>query len=149
MAIEAAAAENAMEARIARLESDVGHLCLDVAEIKVDLRGLRNWLDVKLDKLVEQMDAKFDRLDTRLDKSVEQMDAKFDGLDAKLDKSVEQLDSKIDRLDTKLDKSVEQLSVRIDAVKDALGSAKVWALMLYFTLAAGVFGTMARAFGWI
>jgi hypothetical protein len=29
-----------MEARIARLESDVGHLRGDVAEIKVDLRSL-------------------------------------------------------------------------------------------------------------
>ena len=31
-----------MEARIARLESDVGHLRTDVADIKVDLRALRD-----------------------------------------------------------------------------------------------------------
>ena len=31
----------------------------------------------------------------------------------------------------------------------AIASAKVWALLLYAALAAGMFSTMARAFGWI
>jgi hypothetical protein len=28
-------------------------------------------------------------------------------------------------------------------------AAKVWALVLYIALAAGIFGTMARGFGWL
>lgn len=35
-----------MEARIARLESDVAHMRTDVAEIKLDLRGLRDKMDL-------------------------------------------------------------------------------------------------------
>ena len=31
----------------------------------------------------------------------------------------------------------------------AIASAKLWALLLYIALAAGLFGTMARGFGWI
>ena len=69
-----------MEARMARLESDVAHLRSDVVEMKTDLRSLRD---------------------------------------------------------------------KVDALKDAFAEAKVWALLLYIALAAGVFGTMARAFGWI
>ena len=34
-----------MEARIARLESDVGHLRGDVADIKTDIRALRSRVD--------------------------------------------------------------------------------------------------------
>jgi len=51
---------------------------------------------------------------------------------------------------------VRTLRDKIDVLKDAIAetnqqisNAKVWALTLYFTLAAGTFGTMARAFGWI
>jgi hypothetical protein len=34
-----------MEARIARLESDVGHVRSDIAEMKLDLRGLREKIE--------------------------------------------------------------------------------------------------------
>jgi hypothetical protein len=30
-----------------------------------------------------------------------------------------------------------------------VASVKVWAVLLYLALAAGMFGTMARGFGWI
>jgi len=42
-----------MEARIARLESDVAHLCTDVGDIKIDLRGLRDKVDLVGTKLSE------------------------------------------------------------------------------------------------
>ena len=51
-----------MEARIARLESDVGHLRTDVADIKVDLRALRD----KVDSVNENLGARIDKLDHRL-----------------------------------------------------------------------------------
>jgi hypothetical protein len=37
----------------------------------------------------------------------------------------------------------------ISGLKVSIAAAKVWALVLYFALAAGIFGTLARAFGWI
>jgi hypothetical protein len=47
-----------MEARIARLESDVSHVRSDLGEIKVDLRALRDKVD-SVEKLVHD---KFDSL---------------------------------------------------------------------------------------
>ena len=38
---------------------------------------------------------------------------------------------------------------KVDDVKDAIWSAKVWALFLYFGLAAALLGTMAKGFGWL
>ena len=42
-----------MEARIARIESDVAHLRTDVGDPKIDLRGLRDKVDVMGAKLSE------------------------------------------------------------------------------------------------
>ena len=41
------------------------------------------------------------------------------------------------------------LTAKIDALKDELHSAKLWALLLYFALAGGMYATMARGFGWL
>ena len=45
------------------------------------------------------------------------------------------------------------LAADIAAVKSdlaaAIATAKVWGLLLYFALAAGMLGAMARGFGWI
>jgi len=43
----------------------------------------------------------------------------------------------------------DRMEARFDLVLAAIASAKVWALLLYLALAAGMFGTMARGFGWI
>ena len=42
-----------MEARIARIESDVAHLRTDVSDIKIDLRSLRDKVDLMGVKLAE------------------------------------------------------------------------------------------------
>jgi len=41
------------------------------------------------------------------------------------------------------------LNTKFAALKDEIHSAKIWALLLYFALAAGMYATMARGFGWI
>jgi hypothetical protein len=45
------------------------------------------------------------------------------------------------------------LTTAIAATKDSLAAdiaaTKVWAFVLYVALAASIFGTMARGFGWI
>ena len=58
-----------MEARIARLESDVTHLLSNVTDIKADVRGLRDRMDTGHAKLAERIDAVSN-----------QLNAKFDGL---------------------------------------------------------------------
>ena len=41
------------------------------------------------------------------------------------------------------------LNSKFAMLKDEIHSAKIWALLLYFALAAGMYATMARGFGWI
>ena len=38
---------------------------------------------------------------------------------------------------------------RIDRLVESLAAAKIWALVLYIALAGGLFGTLARGFGWL
>lgn len=91
-----------MEARIARLESDVEHIRSDMADVKVDLRALRDKTDAMYVNLTDRIDGVH-----------------------------------------------TDLTGRIDDVKDALASAKIWALVLYSVLAGAMLGTMARGFGWL
>jgi outer membrane murein-binding lipoprotein Lpp len=55
---------------------------------------------------------------------------------------VRTLRDKMDSLGTRLD-------AKIDGLKDSIVAIQGWAIVLYIALAAGTFGTMARAFGWI
>jgi uncharacterized coiled-coil protein SlyX len=56
-----------MEARIARLESDIGHLRSNVTEVKVDLRSLRDQLNSRFDRLAEQTSNRFDSVIAKID----------------------------------------------------------------------------------
>ena len=56
-----------MEARIARIESDVAHLQTDVGDIKVDLRALRDKVDGMDTRLTDKIDAQGVRLTDRID----------------------------------------------------------------------------------
>jgi hypothetical protein len=52
---------------------------------------------------------------------------------------------RFDRVDTRIDR----LDSKLDALTHAVFRAQISALLLYIALAAGMFGTMARGFGWI
>jgi hypothetical protein len=67
MAAGPVAAESSMEARIARVESDVTHLLSDVTEIKADVRGLRDRMDAGNAKLAERIDAVASQLNAKID----------------------------------------------------------------------------------
>lgn len=64
---------------------------------------------------------------------------------ARLESDVQHIRS--DVADLKLD--VRALREKMDAVKESVASAMVWALALYIVLAGGLFGTLARGFGWL
>jgi hypothetical protein len=70
----------------------------------------------------------------------------MDSLEARLIGRIDALEERekgrIDALDTKL-------TGRIDRLERDLASAKVWALLLYITLAGAVYGTLARTMGWL
>lgn len=57
--------------------------------------------------------------------------------------------SDIRTLRERIDALTLDLNTKFAALKDELHSAKIWALLLYFALAAGMYATMARGFGWI
>jgi hypothetical protein len=44
---------------------------------------------------------------------------------------------------------LRSLRDRIDRLVESLAAAKIWALVLYIALASGLFGTLARSFGWL
>ncbi len=61
----------------------------------------------------------------------------------------DRMDARFDAVDTKFDSTFAGVNARIDKLGDSLASAKVWALVLYIALASGMFGTLARGFGWL
>ena len=67
-----------------------------------------------------------------------------DVADIKID--VRSVRDKVDALGIRLDQKID---ARFDALRGELTSLKAWAFGLYVALAAGMFATMARGFGWI
>jgi hypothetical protein len=94
-----------------------------IARIEADVAHLRGDVaDIKVD-----IRARFDRMDARMDRT----------------------DTRMDRVESKIDMRADELRASLEGVKDKLASAQVWALALYFALAASMLGVMARGFGWI
>ena len=61
----------------------------------------------------------------------------------------DRMDARFDFVDAKFGGKLDGVNARIDTLVDSLASAKVWALVLYIALAGGLFGTLARGFGWL
>jgi len=53
--------------------------------------------------------------------------------------------TRFDRVDARIDR----LESKFDLLIQLVWRAQIWALLLYIALAAGMFGTLARGFGWI
>jgi len=112
-------------ARIARLESDVGHIQGDVADIKADLRGLR-----------DKMDAMHTGLSARIDTLGASVDGKIGALDQKLDGKISAPDGRISALEERMDGRFSSLDDKYVALNNRIASAHLWALILYGALAA-------------
>lgn len=111
---------DAIESRIARIESDVEHIKADTADLRVELRRTNDKIDVT-NQRIEQV---------------------RDSLTTKFDDGYKELNGKIDDVH-------KDMTGRIDGLKDKLHSLTIWALLLYFTLAGGLLTVIARAFKWI
>ncbi|HEX6996572.1 MAG TPA: hypothetical protein VF322_00405 [Gammaproteobacteria bacterium] len=59
------------------------------------------------------------------------------------------MSAKIDGVNAAATTKADDSKDAMVAMKDELASAKVWTLALYVALAGGLFGTMARGFGWL
>ena len=67
------------------------------------------------------------------------------GADVK--KDVRDLRDKLDALRERMDEKLEAVNAALAAITTDIAATKVWALLLYFALAAAMLGTMARGFG--
>ena len=128
---DAAQTDSPMEARIARIESDVSHMRTDVADIKVDLRSLRDRVDGAETTLRGEI------------KSVEvTLRGEIKGLESTLRGEIKGVEST-------LRSEIESLRDGQGILKAEIASAKIWGLFLYIALAAANAGALARGFGWI
>ena len=125
--------EHDLQILVAKLETNVEHIREDVSEIKVELRGTNQ----RIDALSEKMDKRFDALIGDTNRRFEKVDARFDAAKAYMDTRFDEQDARMDRIEDK----VNGILVRLE-------SWKVWALGLYFALAAALLGVMAKGFKW-
>lgn len=120
-------ADQFLETRVARLESDVATIRSNIDEMKVDIRGIRIELSEvrgEVHKLDTSMRAEIHGLDTALRAQVHGLDTSLRGEVAKVREDIASLDHKLTR-----------------------NSAynKVWMLLQI----AAVLGVIARAFKWL
>ena len=141
-----------MEEWLPELRSDVKHIQSDVTDIKAGARDTNAGLD--------KVDNHRKELSTRTDGLHRDVIIRSDILNGKHDELLKDLTDRIERsrkeaasdnaaLRAQLMAMYKDLGARIDAVKDSISKAKIWALMLYITLAGSTFALVARAFKWI
>ena len=96
-------------------------------------------LHARIDHVRDELNAKIDQVRGELNAKIEQV---RDELNAKIDRVNAQLTEKIDDVRSELDAKIERL-------QQSINSAMMWAVLMYVALAAGVYATMARGFGWL
>ena len=111
--------DEAIQAQIARLASDVQHVQTDVADIKVDLR--------------------------RVDDKLATLNGYIAGVDARVYQVEQKLTEKIEGLRTGL---TAEFTKEFAALRKDVSSMKVWALTLYVALSGSLLFVMAKGFKW-
>lgn len=111
--------DEAIQAQIARLASDVQHVQTDVADIKVDLR--------------------------RVDDKLATMNGYIAGVDARVYQVEQKLTEKIEGVRTGL---TAEFIKEFAALRKDISSMKVWALTLYVALAGSLLFVMAKGLKW-
>ena len=120
-----------MEARIARLESDVANLRTNMADMTINVRSLGD----KMDDMNARFDTKFDATKHSIDDVTEKLSEVKDGLTASI---------------SEVRVSVALLEARLIATfENDLAKVAAWGLTLYIALTGAMLGAMARGFGWI
>ena len=138
-----------LEVRVARIESDVEHIKNHTADISVELRRTND----RIDGTNKRIDEARDSLTAKIDGVRDSLTAKIDTVRDSLTAKIEAVDKRIDDLRSELVKRIDdvhkELTEKYDSLKDLIHSSRVWALLLYITLAGGLLTLIARAFKWI
>ena len=83
------------------------------------------------------------------DSDMEPRIARLESDVAHLRSDVAEMKHDIRTLRDRIDALSLDLNAKFASLKYEIHSAKIWALLLYFALAAGMYATMARGFGWL
>lgn len=128
-----------------KLESDVNHISIDVADMKSDIRDLRERMDGIHDTLLQKIDAGHTALLAKIDASHTAANDKFDKLRDKMDANQAATNGTHDVLRDKQDQTNKELAtVRVDIEKVL---RRVTAAL--FGTALTLLGVIARALHWI
>lgn len=104
---------------VAMPENDPGEMRADIRHLQSDVTDIKQAMRAGFDKVDKQFE--------KVDKQFEKVDARFQ----------------------KVDDRFESLQREMCGIKDAISSAKVWAIGLYAGLAGALFLVMAHGFRWL
>ena len=151
----------------AMLESDIKHICADMAEVKSDIRNLRDRMDGIHDTLLQKIDAghaallaKIDAGDAallaKIDANHTAANGRFDDVRDKIDANQAETDAKLNALRDKIDANqaetndgFEKTNASIAALEVSIESSKVWLFGVLLLIAGGLLTAMAKGFHWI
>ena len=117
--------------QLAELRADVRHLQADVTDLKTEVRANNQRIDALNDKLELKIDALGDKLDKKVDALGDKFYKAFDDL---RDKNNDKMTA---------------LLLRIEDVSKSVGSAKLWAVLVFCGIVASLLSVLAHGLKWL
>lgn len=117
--------------QLAELRADVRHLQADVTDLKTEVRTNNQRIDALNDKFDKKIDALGERLDMKIDALGDKFYKAFDDLREKNN----------DKMTT--------LLLRIEDVSKSVGSAKLWAILVFCGIVASLLSVIAHGLKWL
>jgi hypothetical protein len=130
--------ETLVEENSAALRATVDHMCVDISEMKTDIRRLND----KMEAVDQKLAAKIDEVDKRLGGRIDELDRRLSG---KIDELDRRLSGKIDALKDSLATLALSTEKSFAALKVSRAMDRVWWLLI----AGALLGVLARGFKWI
>jgi chromosome segregation ATPase len=134
-----------VEERLARLESNVEHIQLDVSEMKVDLRRLNDKIDGVDQRLSAKIDGGDQKLSDKIDSVEQKLSAKIDAVDQKLSARIDSFDQKFT---AKFDSLKDQVSGLALTMEKSNSQLRIWAMTFYIGGAGALLTFLAHSLHW-
>ena len=156
-----------MEEGFGELRADVRHIQSDASDIKADVRatnvrledlrkemtsninGVRSELGDKLDNLADKMVKGQKEAATSIENVRVELTGAIDDVKDRVENGRSETADKFERMQMRMDSAQKELAGKIDDVKDSLGQTRVWALLLYISLAGALLLVIAHGFKWL